>query len=619
MPGLSDPASLFPLGGPAMSFQAGFTIGLLAVTLIVLVGRWLRPDLTALLVMLALILARVLSPAEAFSAFGQPLLIILASVFVLGAALYETGVATIIGNRLLAFADRGETSLLALLMGLAGLLSSVLGGMLVVAVLMPSALRISRRARIPPAQLLLPLATAATVGNQLTLIGTSSNIVIADLLAQDGLPALGLFTLTPYALISLAGVVLWYLLVGRRLLSREMPREERPPSVGEVEQSYGLGNLFYRLRVRSSSDLVGEHLKDTGLRSQANLTVVAIQSPDGALRPATPELVLEADDVLIVEGRRGDVFQAASLHSLELKGTVTLEELSHLFPESLRLAELIVPFRSPLAGKSLAELDLRARYGITVLAVHRQGRTIRENLPELVLQAGDTLLVQGTTAQLRKVTQGLQLVPVTELGPLPGETVTGKARVAVTILGAMLLAVMTGLLPLAVAMLAASLALVLTGCISVERAYASIDARILVLVMGMLPLANALQKTGAADLLATLIAGVGAYLGPFSALLTLYLITSLVTQAISNSVVAALVTPIAVSLALSQGLSPLPFAIATAFGVNAAYVTPLTDGNNLLIQAPGRYTMRDYLVNGLAVFVLQTLGIFGLLYWQLVR
>jgi di/tricarboxylate transporter len=596
-----------------MSPQTTFTIILLIATLLVMASQRLRTDLVAVLVLLSLILSGVLTAAEAFSAFGQPVIIIVACVFVLGAALYETGVATIIANQILRYSSRGEVIILLVIMLIAGLLTSVLGGMIVVALLMPAVLRISRRTQSAPSRLLLPLATMATVGSQLTLIGTPSNVVVSDILAAAGYEPLGLFSLTPYALASVGIVMAWYLLPGRRLLRQEFQREPEPPSLDEVQQTYKLDKLLYRLRVRASSDLIATELGASDLSTTFGLNLIAVRPSKGKLSSAGSEWVLEQDDLLIITGEYGRVLQAAARHDLEIKGNVQLREFSRAEQEILQLAEVIVPIRSPLVGRSLADIDFRTRYGLNILAVQRQGKAIRKNLAELVLTPGDTLLVEGPYDRVREVGRDLSLVFMTDLGPQPGDLVTGKAGITLVILGLMLISVVTGWLMLATASLLAVVALVLTGCISLERAYQSIDLRLIVLIGGMLPLAAALERTGAAALIAELMLGVSQQVGVLGSLVLVYMITALITQVIANSVVAALMMPIAINLAVAQGVVPEPFAIAMAFAVMAAFVTPFTDGDNLLVREPGQYTMRDFVVNGLPMFTLQTVVIITML------
>ena len=596
-----------------MTMQAGLTLTILIATLLALTSRRLRPDLAALCATLALILTGVLSPTEAFGAFGQPVIIIIPCIYVLGAALYETGVATLIANKLQRFTAQGPSVLILVLMLTAGLLSAVLSSMLVIAVLMPAAVRMARRAQISPSQVLLPLVAGATMGNLLTLIGTISNVVVSNALTVSGYEPLGFFSLMPYGLVSLALAVVWYLLVGRRLLRQKIPAEPRRPSLGEVEQAYHLRDQLYRLRVRSVSDLIAQPLARSGLSTDSHLNVLAVQRPRGELIPARSDWVLEIDDILIVEGARGDILQAASLHHLEPKGAMSLEEFNRFEQETLRLAELMVPFRSQLVGRTLAEVDFRDRYGLNILAVQRQGQVIRQSLPDLTLAAGDALLVQGPLAYLSHVGRDMNLVLVTHLGPRLGDLITSKAKLTLGVLAVMVLSVASGLLSLATASLAAAVVLILTGCISLGRAYRSIDGSVIVLIGGMLPLALALEKTGAAELIAGRLAALSPAIGPLGTLLLLYLFAAAITQIVSNSATAALVTPIAINLATAQGLSPQPFALAMAVAVSTSYVTLLTNADNLLVRETGQYTMRDYVVNGLPLFLFQAVALMVLL------
>jgi di/tricarboxylate transporter len=367
--------------------------------------------------------------------------------------------------------------------------------------------------------------------------------------------------------------------------------------------------------VRSISNLIAEHLADTDLSTKFGLNLIAVRPKKGQLKPASPTWVLEQDDLIIVTGDYGRVLQAAHQHNLEVKAAVNLHDFNRLEQETLRLAEVIVPIRSSLVGQNLASLDFRSRYGLNILAVQRQGKIIRHNLPSLVLTAGDTLLVQGPLARIRHVGRDLNLIFMTDLGPQPGDLVTGKAGLTLAILGVMLVVVVFGFLSLATASLAAAVTLILTKCISPERAYHSINVPLLVIIGGMLPLAVALEKTGAAAEIAAVIIYFSQSVGALGSLIILYLVTTLITQVIANSVVAALMMPIAINLAVAQGVSPAAFAIAVAFAANNAYITPLTDGDNLLVQEPGQYKMSDFVLNTLPIFVMQSLGIIAILVW----
>jgi di/tricarboxylate transporter len=608
-----------------MTLPAAYTLALLIATLALLASQRLRADLTALAVMVALVLGGILSPEEAFRSFGQPVIIIVASIYIIGAALYETGVAIVIADMLLRFRRHGNLALLAAIMAVAGLMSAVLSDLLVVSVLLPAVLRLGRRVGLAPGQLLIPVATAAVMGDMLTLIGAISTVAINDILVASGYPSLGLFTLTPYGLAALAIAMAWYLLharfLGGRFLPSELPEVVERPSLDEVERDYALKEQLYQLRVRDGSPLIGQRLYETGLGAEFRLNVVAIQPSGADLQPPRPERIVQQDDVLVVAGERGDVHQAASRHHLHPRGSLPLERFEDIEGQSLRLAELMIPHRSPLVGKSLQETQFRERFGLNVLGIHRDGRPLREQarddpswqLRRQLLLPGDTLLVQGPFPRLQAATRNNVLLLVTHLGPQRGDVLTRHARLTVAVLAAMLLTVFTGLLPLAVAALAAVLVLILGRAITVETAYRSVDASVLVLIGAMMPLALALEQTGLARLLAAQLSSVAAAVAPLLLVLAFYLLAALLTQVVSNTVTGVLLVPIAISLAESQGLPAAPFAIAIIVAVTTAYLTPLSQASNLMIRGAGSYQMRHYLLGNGPVFLLQMLAVMVLL------
>lgn len=600
-----------------LSLRAGITLAILIGALGLLVSQKLRTDLVALFVMLALIATQVLTPEEAFRALGRPLIVIVAGIFVVGAALRETGVVALISQGILRWTGSGQRTMLLVIMGTAALLSAILSSMLVVVIFMPVVLRVARERQIPAAQLLMPLATAAFLGNQLTLIGTPSNLVVSDLVAQHGEQALSFFALTPYALGSLLVGGAWYVWMGQRTLRKDTADAPQKPSLAEVERSYALDDHLVQLRVAAESELVGKQLAEAQLRSRCDVEVVAFARPHAhKLERAQPDTVLRPHDQLIVKGTQARIRQCADHHHLEWQGQVGLEDVGNTEETALHLWELLVSHRSTLAGKQIAEIDLRRRYGLELMAMNRQGEPMHEGLPNRKLKIGDILLVQGAPEAVGKVNDEEEFVLITNLEPDGDELVTSKAKVALAILAVMLLAVVLNWVSLAVALLSASLLVVVTGCLSLQQAYESVNAKIIIILAGMLPLATALQQTEAANFLANQIARVGELIGPYGALLLLYLGGSLMTQVAPNSVTAAIITPIALQLANAQEMSPQTFAIPMVFAATSSYITPLVSASNLLVKSKGNYTISDFLRNTLPIFALQTGVIFGLLiFW----
>lgn len=597
-----------------MNLHALFTLIILVSTLVLLASQRFRIDFVALLVMVSLIGMGVLSPDQVFEALGRPIIITIAGIFILGAALRRNGVATLLSRFILNYGSRSRLKMLLLLTITAAALSSVMSAMLVVIIFTPVVLRVGRELEIPPPQLLLPLSLSAMFGNQLTLIGAPLNLIVSDLLEQNGHPPLGFFAFTPYASALLVITIGWFALMGRRTLPSHQGVEDEPPSVEEIEDNYGLNDTFFKMSVVPQSDLVGERIAETDLRAQEAVDVVAVQSAQESIaHPVNPNYRFMPDDQLIVKGTSYRTLRSARLHALKVDGPVRLTDFSCLEEPELNLCEAVVPLRSALVGKTLAENQFQSRYGLVVLALNRQGQSIQHDITQMPLQAGDILLMQGSSAKLQETSSGRDLVFTTELTPESADRPTRKIKIALATLAVIVLVVMLNWVALATALLIASLVLIVTGCLTLEEAYASIDVKIIVMLAGMLPLATALQETGVTELAAELISGASQYMGIYGALLTLYLVTAMLAQVTPAIVSLAVVVPIAIQLAAAQGLSPQIFAMTVAFAAYSSYMTPFINAINLFVRNQGNYSLGDFMKNTLPIFGLQVAFLFAVL------
>jgi di/tricarboxylate transporter len=596
-----------------MNLHAIFTIAILLAALILLASQRLRMDFVALLIMVALIGTGVLTSEQVFEALGRPIIITVTGIFVLGAALRRNGVASLLSRFILSYGSHSRLKMLLLLTVTAALLSSIMSAMLVVIIFVPVVLRIGRELEIPPPQLLLPLALTSMFGNQLTLIGAPLNLIVSDLLQQSGQPPLGFFSFTPYAAILLAITIGWFALMGRRTLPSHQGAEDASPSVEEIEDNYGLNETFFEVQVPAQSDLVGERLAETSLRTEEELDVVAVKpARENYAHKADPNHQLSPDDKLIVKGTPDRAVRSARLHALRLDGPVRLTDFSCLEEPELNLCEAVIPIRSQLVGKTLAETDFQSRYGLVVLAINRQGESIQHGIAQLQLRAGDILLMQGSPTQVQSADLNRDLVFTCELTPESVDRITSKVKIALATLSVVVLVVMLNWVPLATALFIASLVLISTRCLTLDEAYASIDVKIIVMLAGMLPLATAIQQTGVAELAAGLIYGTSNYVGIYGALLMLYLGTALVAQVAPAAVTLAVVVPVAIQLAVAQGLSPQLFAVTVTFSAYSSYMTPLVNTINILARNQGNYSLGDFLRNTLPIFLLQLAALFAI-------
>ncbi len=363
---------------------------------------WIRMDLTALLVVVTLAVTGLVSPAEALAGFSSPAAVTVAGMFVLSAGLARTGVAALIGRRVLEVAGQGEARLLATLMLTAGVLSGFMNNIGVAAFMLPVVMDLSRRTGTPPSRLLLPLALACLMGGLMTLVGTPPNIVASDALVSQGLEPFGLFDFTPVGLAILGVGTGLVVLGGRHLLPARDPRTARAGSSGpELAESYDLQEKIFRVRLPSRSHLDGKTLAESRLRSALGLHVLAIQSPDRRELDPGPEAVLRSGDRLLVQGRPELLTELRRGHHLEPGDHSRAAEF--LRAGGVSMAEAQVPEDSALAGRTLNQSDLRSRKGVLVLALRRGSALHRTDLEDFPLQEGDLLLLQGPEDRLQEL------------------------------------------------------------------------------------------------------------------------------------------------------------------------------------------------------------------------
>lgn len=599
-----------------MTPQMLLVFTLLAVTIVLFASDRLPLDLIAILALLTLMLTRVLTPAEALDGFSDPIVLIIAGLFVVGGALEQTGVADMMARWLGRVAGTNELRLLVVVMLAAGLLSGFMSSTGTTAVLLPVVVSLARDAGISPSKLLLPLALASLLGGLLTLIGTPPNIVVSNQLAAAGLSPFGFFTFTPIGLLVLLMGIAFMVLVGRHLLpERVRPTltpmsQEETLSVVDLAQMYGLAGNLFRLRIRRSSPLLGRTLAEAGLRSRYGITVIQIQpraskySLPEPPQPVQPDTVLNAFDILHVQGRPEDVRRLAREQDFAI--TADDPNHTHALAQELGLVEVLLTPRSRLIGHTLSESRFRDRYGVTVLGILRSGQPLREEAATAPLQFADTLLVEGTWERIGLLREETRDFIVVGQPREMAEAIrpARRALVAVAIMLAMLLLMTFEIVPTVTAVLLAVAALVLTGCLTMEDGYRSINWESVVLIASMLPMATALQKTGGIQFIADALTAALGGMGPLAVLAGLFLLTSLFGQFISNTATAVLVAPIALQAAVGLGVQPHALLMGVAVAASTSFATPVATPVNTLVLGPGGYRFGDYVKTGVTLQLL---------------
>ena len=593
----------------ALSWDAWLTLAVVGMVFVALVRRIGPPDAVILGGGVMLALAGVIKPEDAFSGFVNPGVLTVAALFVVAAAMRETGALDGITARLLGSArtDRGAMLRMA---APVTCMSAFLNNTPIVAMLLPVLSDWCRKNHISPSRLLIPLSYMAILGGTCTYIGTSTNLVVNGMMIEaartspelaEPLKALGLFELSavgvPFAVVG----VLYLLFAGRRLLP---DRKDLLEQLGESRREY-----FVDMRIEPGCRLAGQNVAQAGLRHLPGLFLVEIVRDDHAIAPVGPNEIMKEDDVLTFTG------VVSTIVDLErIPGLVPVADAGYETrpPErrSTTLCEAVISGSSPVAGKSIRAADFRAAYNAAVIAVHRGGERLRGRVGDIVLRHGDTLLLQAGShfARAHRNNPDFYLVSaVEEARPVRHD----KTILSLGLLAGLVVLLTTQAVPTVVAAYLVAGLMVATRCISSAVARQSVDWRTLITLGAAFGLGKALDKSGCAAALAgTLVQHAGGW-GPYAVLAITYIVTSILTEIMTNRAAVVLMFPIALAIAAALGVNPRTFVMATTFAAAATFVTPLGYQTNLMVYGPGGYRYTDFVRVGLPLeLALTALAVF---------
>ncbi|MEM8580315.1 MAG: SLC13 family permease [Pseudomonadota bacterium] len=589
-----------------MTEDAAFVFALIGIAGAMMASNRVRYDLVAIIVVVALIVSGILNSDQALAGFGSPVVIMVAALLIVGEMLDRTGIAHSIGNQILRYGGNSETRLLVYLMVGAALLGCVMSSTAIVAIFIPIILRIAANTGLSQSRLLLPMSYAALISGMLTLIATPPNLVVSDSLSENGYEPLGFFSFFPIGLVALVVAIVYMLVFGLRLLSGGATEEQANGNTAQTGdrnlpavkllEPFGLIEKFHLLEVAQRTQTSLETVfKDINAR------ILARRRPS---RPRTradafvPEMELVPGDQLLVVGDADEMEKLAELAAFRVVGQV--RERTSDWDGSIGIADILIHPEARIIGETVRDFGFRSRYGVEVLSVLRGEHPLEEPF-DTALRAGDRLMVAGPLKEIDSLSARnhdfvLLNIPK-ERADAPLEP--GKYLTSLAILAGMVLLSISGLVPVVVAVLVAATAATLFGTISAERAYRAIHWSSIVLVAGMLPLADALQSTGGADVVVDAMLSIVGDSGPSVMMATLFLVTAALGLVLSNTASAVLVAPIAITAAETLGYSPYPFAICVLISASAAFSTPVSTPVVTLVVAPGGYRFADFLKIGL--------------------
>lgn len=594
------------------------TLAILVLSVAFFISGKIRSDIVALCALVGLIVAGILTPEEALSGFSSNVLIMMIGLFVVGGAIFQTGLAKMISSKLMKLAGTSETRLFVLVMVVTSLMGAFVSNTGTVAIMIPIVVSMAMSVKMSPSRLLMPLAFASSMSGMMTLIGTPPNIIINEELIKGGFEGLGFFTFLPVGLICAIVGTLLLLPLSKKFLSKPGSLSGASASSGKSLKSlvkeYGVVDNLHRLSVEATSLIVGKMIGELDIRNKYGLNIVEVRSVERNQRTpmarksiqkaADPDITLQVDDILYISGSQERINRFANDYALTLLIEKENQEKSGFDFYDIGVAEIVLMSTSTIVNKTIKEAGFRNRYNVSVLGICRKNKYILEGVADEKIQLGDVLLVQGTwknIANLEKETEEWIVVgrPLEEAAKV---TLDYKAPVAAVVMLAMIVVMVFDFIPIkpVTAVMIAGLLMVLTGCFrNVEAAYKTINWESIVLIGAMMPMSLALEKTGVASWISnTLSTSLGGY-SPILLLAGIYFATSVLTMFISNTATAVLMAPIAMQCAVQVGVNPVPLLFAVTLGASLCFSSPFSTPPNALVMPAGQYTFSDYVKVGL--------------------
>jgi di/tricarboxylate transporter len=585
------------------AWELWFVFGLLLVSILLFATDVIKMDMVALIVVLALAGSGIISPEQAVAGFGASIVVTIAALFVVGEGLFRSGVAASVGSWILKVGGTNESRLLMLLIPAVALLSAFMSSTGAVALFIPVVLSIARKASMSVPRLMMPLAFAALIGGMMTLIGTPPNIIASGLLESSGHAPFGFFDFTPVGLAILVAGMLYLSFAMKHLIPVGDVRDpENPhPHLSDFAEKYAITDKLHRLLVLEKSPLIGSNVVDAEMRTKYAVTVFGIDRRGQVLNSLMPVLAatrFQKGDLLLVYGAPDSIARICTELHLQREEFAN-NELRRMHNE-FGMAEVILRPSSLQIGQTIKAGRFGQRFNLNVVGVRRGKAPLETDFNKTPLEYGDTLLLVGGWRHLKKLETMRDFVVLetpAEMEDVPSRS--ESAPVALAILIAMIVAMVSGWLPSLTATLFAAILMVLTGCVRLSEAYRSLNARSLVLIAGMLPLATAMEKTGAITLICNQLV---AALGDSSPLVmagSFFILTSLLSQVMSNTATALLVAPIAIATASALQVNPEALMMCVAIGASTAFATPIASPVNTLVVAPGNYRFMDFVRVGM--------------------
>ena len=591
------------------------TIIILVLSAIFFMIGKIRSDLIALCSLILLVLFDILTPAEALSGFSNSVVIMMVGLFVVGGAIFQTGLAKMVSGKIMRTAGKNQFLLFILVMLVTSFVGAFVSNTGTVALMLPIVVSLANSADMSPSRLLMPLAFASSMGGMLTLIGTPPNLVIQEAIVDAGLEPLSFFSFTPVGLVCIAVGIIVLIPLSKWILSRKKRQAEDEkkshPSMAELLREYQLEQRLFRVQVPADSTYCGKMLQELDISEKYGVGILEIRRKISTRRhffnniydhiTAGPHTVIQSGDILYLSGDAEHVSRMIGDNALWKLDTIYNTSESDKMNQT-GVAEVLLLHNSSLHNVAVRDCGFREKFNINILGIQRTDTYYVHDLRDFRMHSGDALLIQGEWSDIARMSreQNDWVVLGQPIEQVAKVTIDRKAPVAAGIMLLMILAMIFDWVPAVMAVIIAAVLMVFTGCLrNVEDAYRTINWESIVLIAAMMPMSLALEKTGASSGISmALVSGLGEY-GPLALLAGIYFTTSLMTMFISNTATAVLLAPIAMQSAVSLGVSPYPYLFAVTVAASMCFASPFSTPPNALVMSAGKYTFMDYVKVGL--------------------
>ncbi|MDR5616097.1 SLC13 family permease [Arsenophonus sp.] len=594
-----------------MNSQLVWVLILLLIVVTLFMTNKIRMDVVALLVIVALVLSGTLTLKQATIGFSDPNVLLIAVLFVFSEGLVRTGIAYQVGDWLVGAAGNNENKMLIFLMITVAGLGAFMSSTGIVAIFIPVVLNVAKQMKIPPGRLMMPLGFAGLISGMMTLVATPPNMIVNSELVREGYAGFKFFAITPIGIAVLLLAIIYMWLVRRRLGNREIAAGSAPHrrTFQDFIRDYKLTGRARCLAICPGSPLIGYSLDELHLRTRYGANIIGIERWHRFRRlmlSVTAATELHERDVLLVDMSDSEVDLNEFCHEQKLAPMILRGEYFSARAREVGMAEFSLAPQSELLGSTLREIKFRTRYGLNVVGIYREGKTIDDKLIDQPMRLGDVLLIVGDWKLIRLLSTDRRNFIVLNLAAEVEAVAPAASQAPHAIFCLILMVTMMAIdeIPNFIAVLIACLLMGKFRCIDMESAYRAIHWPSIMLIVGMMPFALALQKTGGIDLIVNLLIDIAGGMGPRIMLLCLFIVCAVTGLFISNTTTAILMAPVAIAVANHMSVSPIPFAMVISVAASAAFMTPVSSPVNTLILAPGGYKFTDFVKFGVPFTVL---------------